>query len=207
MKKHVIIPIAGFARAGKDTLANSIFDHLEESEPGYSVIILKFADALKESVQAALDDAGVAVDVRTENTEKKAALRPLLVTYGEFCRSQNPDVWVNKIITSINVWADETLKETDCCGSVILVPDLRYSNEYDKLEAICKQRGWEFVPIYIERHGNLPANDAEAQSIGLMAARGYFSKNNALQVCFGNGSLELISQWARKFTQSMSIYR
>jgi prepilin-type processing-associated H-X9-DG protein len=40
-----------------------------------------------------------------------------------------------------------------------------------------------------------------------MAARGYFARDNALQVGFADGSVELISQWARKFTQSMSLYR
>jgi hypothetical protein len=42
--KHVIIPIAGFARAGKDTLANAIFEQLAEDEPEYSAIVLKFAE-------------------------------------------------------------------------------------------------------------------------------------------------------------------
>ena len=205
--KHVIIPIAGFARAGKDTLANAIFDQLDQDEPEYSAIVMKFADALKQSLQEALDEAGVAIDIFTEDTGKKAALRPLLVNFGEYCRSQNPDVWVNKVIQNINTWADETTAEAGSTGSVVLIPDLRYCNEYEKLEALCIKRGWEFVPIYIEREGNLPANNAEAESIGLMAAHGYFRKGNALQVGFADGSVELISQWASKFTQSMSLYR
>ena len=205
--KHVIIPIVGFARAGKDTLANAIFDQLEQDEPEYSAIVMKFADALKQSLQEALDEAGVAIDIFTEDTGKKAALRPLLVNFGEYCRSQNPDVWVNKVIQNINTWADETTAEAGSTGSVVLIPDLRYCNEYEKLEALCIKRGWEFVPIYIEREGNLPANNAEAESIGLMAAHGYFRKGNALQVGFADGSVELISQWASKFTQSMSLYR
>ena len=205
--KHVIIPIAGFARAGKDTLANAIFDQLEQDEPEYSAIVMKFADALKQSLQEALDEAGVAIDIFTEDTGKKAALRPLLVNFGEYCRSQNPDVWVNKVIQNINTWADETTAEAGSTGSVVLIPDLRYCNEYEKLEALCIKRGWEFVPIYIEREGNLPANNAEAESIGLMAAHGYFRKGNALQVGFADGSVELISQWDSKFTQSMSLYR
>jgi len=204
---HVVIPISGFARAGKDTLADAIFDHLEHDEPAYSVIVMKFADALKQSLQASLNAAGVKIDVFTEDSAKKAALRPLLVAYGEYCRSQNPNVWVDKVIDNINTWADDTVADSDSTGSVVLIPDLRYANEYQKLEALCKKRGWAYVPIYIERQGNPPANNAEAESIGLMAARGYFSKDNALQVGFSDGSLELISQWARKFTQSMSLYR
>lgn len=205
--KHVIIPIAGFARAGKDTLADAIYDNLEKTEPSYSAIVLKFADALKASLQIALEEAGVNIDVFTEDTAKKAALRPMLVTYGEYCRGQNPDVWADKVIKHMEEWADDTLEGCPGDGSVILVPDMRYANEHDKLEALCARRGWEFVPIYIERRGNMPANDAEAESIALMAARGYFSRGNALQVCFNDGSTEAINQWAKKFTQSMSVYQ
>lgn len=205
--KHVLIPIAGFARSGKDTLADAIFELLEQDEPEYSVIVLKFADALKESLQLSLDEAGVKIDVFTEDTAKKAALRPLLVAYGEYCRSQNQNVWVDKVIEHIDTWTEETIAESGSMGSVILIPDLRYLNEYRKLESICVKKGWVFVPIYIEREGNLPANNAEADSIGMMAAHGCFSRDNALQVCFPDNSVEAIRQWARKFTQSMSLYR
>ena len=204
---HVVIPISGFARAGKDTLADAIFDHLEHDEPGYSVILMKFADELKQSLQAALNAAGVKIDVFTEDAVKKAELRPLLVAYGEYCRGQNPNVWVDKVIGHINTWADETIADSESTGSVVLIPDLRYANEYQKLEALCIKRGWAYVPIYIERQGNPPANNSEAESIGLMAARGYFSRDNALQVGFPDGEVERIGQWARKFTQSMSLYR
>ena len=205
--KHTLIPIAGFARAGKDTLADSIFDYLAEDEPEYSAIILKFADALKRCLQESLDEAGVDVDVFTEDTAKKAALRPLLVAFGEYCRTMNKDVWVDKVIEEIAEWTDETCKDTGGEHSVILIPDLRYANEYEKLEALCVKKGWAFVPIYIERQFNLPANASEAESIGLMAAHGYFRKGNALQVCFPDKSTEAIKQWARKFSQSMSLYR
>lgn len=205
--KHTVIPVSGFARSGKDTLADAIFDYLAEDEPEYSAIVLKFADALKKSLQTALDEAGVDIDVFTEDTDKKRALRPLLVAYGEYCRTLNPDVWVNKVIEEIAEWTDETVAEADGDHSVILIPDLRYANEYEKLEALCVKKGWAFVPIYIERQFNLPANDSEAESIGLMAAHGYFRKGNALQVCFPDRSTEAIKQWARKFSQSMSLYR
>lgn len=205
--KHVIIPICGFARAGKDTLADAIFDHLEVSEPSYSVITLKFADELKKDMEKAMAAAGVRIDAFTEDDEQKRILRPMLVAYGEYRRRLDPDVWVKKLMKQIAVWVNETLPETDSTGSVILIPDLRYLNEYEKLEELCQKRGWAFVPIYIERHGNLPANDSEAESIAQMAAKGCFSRGDALQLSFGDKSVERISQWAKKFTQSMSVYR
>ena len=150
---------------------------------------------------------GVKVDAFTEDTEKKKALRPMLVAYGEYRRSIDPDVWVKKVLKEIGVWVNETVPDSESAGSVILVPDLRYLNEYEKLKAVADQHGWAFVPIYIERHGNLPANEQEAYSIAEMAAKGCFSTGNALQLSFGDKSLERISQWAKKFTQEMSVYR
>lgn len=204
--KHILVPVAGFARSGKDSLANAIFDHLEETEPTYSVITLKFADALKTDLEKALGAVGVKVDAFTEDTEKKKALRPMLVAYGEYRRSIDPDVWVKKVLKEIGVWVNDTLAEVESTGSVILVPDLRYLNEYEKLKAVADQHGWAFVPIYIERHGNLPANEQEAYSIAEMAAKGCFSTGHALQLSFGDKSVERISQWAKKFTQEMSVY-
>lgn len=205
--KHVLIPIAGFARSGKDTLADAIFDHLEETEPTYSVITLKFADALKTDLEKALGAVGVKVDAFTEDTEKKKALRPMLVAYGEYRRSIDPDVWVKKVLKEIGVWVNETVPDSESAGSVILVPDLRYLNEYEKLKAEAEKHGWAFVPIYIERHGNLPANEQEAYSIAEMAAKGCFNTGHALQLSFGDKSVERISQWAKRFTQEMSVYR
>ncbi len=205
--KHILIPIAGFARAGKDSLADFIFDHLEESEPTFSVITLKFADALKTDLEKAMAAVGVKVDAFTEDTEKKKALRPMLVAYGEYRRSLDPDVWVKKVMKEIGVWVNETVPDSESSGSVILVPDLRYLNEYEKLKAMADKHGWAFVPIYIERHGNVPANEQEAYSIAEMAAKGCFTTGHALQLSFGDKSLERISQWARQFTQELSVYR
>ena len=205
--KHVVIPIAGFARSGKDTLADAIFDHLEETEPSYSVITMKFADALKTDLEKAMSAVGVNIDAFTEDSDEKAKLRPMLVAYGEYRRSIDPDVWVKKVLKEIGVWVNETLPDSDSDGSVILVPDLRYLNEYEKLKAEAEKHGWAFVPIYIERHGNLPANEQEAYSIAEMAAKGCFSTGHALQLSFGDKSVERISQWAHRFTQEMSVYR
>jgi len=205
--KHVVIPIAGFARSGKDTLADAIFDHLEETEPCYSVITMKFADALKTDLEKAMSAVGVSIDAFTEDSDEKAKLRPMLVAYGEYRRSIDPDVWVKKVLKEIGVWVNETVPDSESTGSVILVPDLRYLNEYEKLKAEAEKHGWAFVPIYIERHGNLPANEQEAYSIAEMAAKGCFSTGNALQLSFGDKSVERISQWAHRFTQEMSVYQ
>jgi len=117
--KHVLIPISGFARAGKDSLADFIFDHLEEAEPSYSVITLKFADALKSDLEKAMAAVGVEVDAFTEDQEKKKALRPMLVAYGEYRRSLDPDVWVKKVMKERSISMTPGLVFLgQACGSV-----------------------------------------------------------------------------------------
>lgn len=204
--KHILVPVAGFARSGKDTLADAIYECLAFNEPTYSAMVVKFADELKQSLQDNFDQLGIKVNVFTEDTEEKARLRPLLVAYGEYCRSKNENIWVDKVIKVIDDFIRETVENSESTGSVILIPDMRYLNEYHRLERLAAKRGWQFVPIYIERVGNGPANNSEALSIGRMAAEGCFAMPNSLQLCFDEGETEAIRKWASKFTQSMSVY-
>jgi hypothetical protein len=64
---HIVVAIAGYARTGKDTIADAIFNLSENRNPEYCVLITKFADALKQSVQEALEEVGLEVDAFTEN--------------------------------------------------------------------------------------------------------------------------------------------
>lgn len=199
---HIIVAIAGYARTGKDTIADAIFNLSENRNPEYCVLITKFADALKQSVQEALEEVGLEVDAFTENTEEKAKIRPLLVAYGEYARSRNPNVWVDQVIENLIDWTNEAPTGL----SLTLIPDMRYANEYDKLEAECKKHGWKFVPIYISRMGFGPANAEEARSINEMLDSDRFSKGNATTLVFEDGDVKGISAYASRFADSLNIY-
>jgi hypothetical protein len=199
---HIVVAIAGFARTGKDTIADAIFNLSEIRNPEYCVLVTKFADALKQSVQEALEEVGLEVDAFTENTEEKAKIRPLLVAYGEYARSRNPNVWVDQVIENLVDWTNEAPTGL----SLTLIPDMRYANEYDKLEAECKKHGWTFVPIYISRMGFGPANAEEGRSINEMLDSDRFSKGNATTLVFEDGDVKGISAYASRFADGMDIY-
>ena len=199
---HIVVAIAGYARTGKDTIADAIFNLSENRNPEYCVLITKFADALKQSVQEALEEVGLEVDAFTENTEEKARIRPLLVAYGEYARSRNPNVWVDQVIENLVDWTNEAPTGL----SLTLIPDMRYANEYDKLEAECKRRGWKFVPIYISRMGFGPANAEEARSINEMLDSDRFSKGNATTLVFEDGDVKGINAYASRFADGLNIY-
>jgi hypothetical protein len=199
---HIVVAIAGYARTGKDTIADAIFNLSENRNPEYCVLITKFADALKQSVQEALEEVGLEVDAFTENTEEKAKIRPLLVAYGEYARSRNPNVWVNQVIENLVDWTNEAPTGL----SLTLIPDMRYANEYDKLEAECKRHGWKFVPIYISRMGFGPANAEEARSINEMLDSDRFSKGNATTLVFEDGDVKGINAYASRFADGLNIY-
>ena len=199
---HIVVAVAGYARTGKDTIADAIFNLSENRNPEYCVLITKFADALKQSVQEALEEVGLEVDAFTENTEEKAKIRPLLVAYGEYARSRNPNVWVDQVIENLVDWTNEAPTGL----SLTLIPDMRYANEYDKLEAECKRHGWKFVPIYISRMGFGPANAEEARSINEMLDSDRFSKGNATTLVFEDGDVKGINAYASRFADGLNIY-
>jgi hypothetical protein len=199
---HIVVAIAGYARTGKDTIADAIFDISESVHPEYCVLVAKFADSLKQSVQDALEDLDLEVDVFTENTDQKANIRPLLVAYGEFCRSVDKNVWVDRVIEGVTDWVHEAPTGL----SLTLIPDMRYANEYDKLEAVCKKNNWTFVPVYISRVGQGPANAEEARSINEMLDSDRFSKGNATTLVFEDGDVQGIHDYATRFVDALDIY-
>jgi hypothetical protein len=199
---HIVVAIAGYARTGKDTIADAIFDISESVHPEYCVLVAKFADALKQSMQDAFDDIEVEADAFTENDAEKVKIRPLLVAFGEYARSKNPNVWVDRVLEGVTDWVHEAPTGL----SLTVIPDMRYANEYDKLEAACKRNGWTFVPIYISRAGQGPANAEEARSINEMLDSDRFSKGNATTLVFEDGDTQGIHDYAGRFVDALDIY-
>lgn len=200
---HIVVAICGYARSGKDTLADAIFDMSEASHPEYCVLVTKFADALKQAVQESLEDLpGVEVDAFTEDTDEKAKIRPLLVAYGEFARAKNKNVWVDQVIENVTDWVEEAPTGL----SLTLIPDMRYANEYDKLEAVCKKKGWTFVPVFIYREGTMAVNAEEHRSIKEMLDSDRFSRGHATTLVFEDGDTNGILAYAARFADGLDIY-
>jgi hypothetical protein len=132
----------------------------------------------------------------------KELMRPAFVEFGESCRALYKDVFVDKVIETV-VDATSELKH-----SIVLIPDMRYSNEYDKLKRACKLNQWAFVPIYISREGRGPANPAEARSFAELLENNMsrFSGENGMSLSFRDGDIDGIRSYAKKFVEGIHSY-
>lgn len=200
--KHIIVAVSGFARSGKDTLANAILAECDLQDVELNAGIAKFANSLKQALQDAFDAIGIKVDVFTEDPIIKEMLRPVLVEFGRFARSIDKDVFAKDVIRCI----EETVEQET--STVIVISDMRYANEYDVVEKACKKHGWVFVPVYIGRIGLGPANPEEANSFNeLMDEQAdRFNTVNTHHLTFAEGDTAGIHEYAKRFVAGMHTY-
>lgn len=135
-----IFCITGKAGHGKDTLASYMKSSLEER--GNAVLVIHNADLLKHICQ----------NVFGWNGEKDEAGRTFLQCVGtDVVRAQNPDFWVNFIMSILRLFPDY--------WDYVIIPDCRFPNEIDRL----KEEGFDVVAVKVVRDGK--ANSlSEAQA-------------------------------------------
>lgn len=144
----MIIGITGYARTGKDTLANGIKMVLKHNN--IACKRLSFAWALKND----LDDfllKKIGISAFTENLKEKELIRPLLVTYGtDIIRKITPNYWIERVNEEI------VAKHKN---KIILVPDVRFENE----ALWIKESGGKIINVERFIDGKLvePANSYE----------------------------------------------
>ena len=184
---HHIILISGFARSGKDTLANAIHRQLlrQKRHPH----ITKFADALKGTVQGALEALDLnGLDVFSESNEDKIKTRPTLVAFAQLCRSLDKDVFARITVEDIS----EVLKGAEY-PQFVIIPDCRYENEERLVRRFSVEHGGiEVTRIHIQRENNIAANAEEAESLKRL-------NDECLQyriAMFEDGDLQAIDDYA-----------
>lgn len=108
-----IICISGKAGAGKDTFGEFMKEAAEAE--GYRVLIAHYADLVKYVCKTFFGWDGV----------KDVEGRTLLQSVGtDTVRRQNPDFWVNFIISMLRFFPDR--------WDFVILPDLRFENEYSR---------------------------------------------------------------------------
>lgn len=182
MSTKRIILISGYARSGKDSLAQALERELAHLEP----VRVKFANELKTALGYSLvAKLGLTdVDVFTEDNAAKQAIRPLLVEFGKYARSIDKDVFVKA------AW-DTICDLFENGKGVAIVPDLRYANEINLISEWAKKNGWDVTHLSIRRYGNEAANNEELLSINCLP------QANA-QRMFMDGDLNGIERWAKE---------
>lgn len=157
--KNVIL-ITGYARAGKDTLAEGIM--LSATIPTYHV---NFADSLKQACDQYMQilEIGGSGSTKTFRNESfKIKHRNFLVSAGVFARSLDRDVFAFALCRECK----RLSKHHDGKDLAIICSDWRYSNEYGIINEILGRDGWNVFTIQINTFGIEAANEEEGKSIG-----------------------------------------
>lgn len=187
--RPTLVLIAGFSRAGKDTLANGLMEWSEKRAAK-----VNFADPLKECANAML--SYLHLDGDFFNEEFKVKHRDFLVSTGKFARSLNEDVFAEHLARYLPfVSADGLPHETVICS------DWRYLNEYKVVSRIMDEYNWNLRTVHISTAGVLPANDEEAWSLLDLRAEVEFD----VELCFKPNSRNDIMAEGRRMARAWKL--
>lgn len=165
MAPPTLVLVAGYARAGKDTLCTGLLEWA--TRPAEHI---NFADALKEASNHYMDYLGL--EGNFFNEDFKVAHRDFLVNAGTFARRLDQDVFARHFANWCPVMkhADQPSPETVVCS------DWRYINELRVCQDILWEKGWKVRTIYVATAGVGPANDEELESIAEIRASHLFDQ-------------------------------
>jgi hypothetical protein len=158
--KKVVIGISGYARSGKDTLANILKSSFIENN--VSTKIFSFAYALKNDINDfCLSKIGISSF--SEVTELKSKIRPILIAYGQVQRSiSSGTYWLNKLKPEINNFFDNG-------GDVAIVSDLRFKEyDFDEVDFIRSYKNNMIITVSrIMENGilNTAAHESESENL------------------------------------------
>lgn len=154
MAPPTLVLIAGYARAGKDTLASGILEW--SKRPSRKT---NFADSLKDAANDFLWSLNL--EGNFHNEKFKVENRDFLVAAGRLARSRDVDIFAKNLAyyAPIQQSPDSLAPETVVCS------DLRYSNEIRVCQDILWDLGWRVRTVYVATAGIGPANDEEFRSL------------------------------------------
>lgn len=149
-----MIGISGIARSGKDTLALCLKKIIEQ-EFECEVEIVSLADQIKSDLDK-LIACNFHFPVRTDNTDDKNLIRPILVAYGEAMKEKwGERVWLDKLEEKLSNRKDKKF---------YIIADVRFEFE---AKHISEKNGWV---IHIEKIGNEAPNETEKENDPKVAA-------------------------------------
>ena len=167
MSKPVVILVSGYARAGKDTLADAIITLVKHHHPCGVAGKHPFAKSLKDAADEFLAHLNLFPDSSTvgfHNEEFKKKHRQALVEMGRVARSVDIDVFASKTAYDI----DDSYID-DCIYSegphIYVIPDWRYLNEFKVISDHLSLNDFQVVSVRVDTDGVLPANQEELESL------------------------------------------
>ena len=190
MAAPTLVLVAGFARAGKDTLASGILEW--STRPSRKQ---NFADYLKDASNDFLMSLNLPGDFHQEAF--KVQHRDFLVAAGRLARSIDVDIFAKNLANfcPIQMTPDQLAPETVVCS------DWRYSNELEVCQDVLLDLGWKVRTIYVSTAGIGPANPEELDSIAEIRERHSFD----LELTFAPNSRNTIMQEGRYIARSWRL--
>ena len=190
MAAPTLVLIAGFARAGKDTLASGILEW--STRPSRKQ---NFADYLKDASNDFLMSLNLEGDFHQETF--KVRHRDFLVAAGRLARSIDVDIFAKNLANfcPIQMTPDQLAPETVVCS------DWRYVNELVVCQEVLHDLGWKVRTIYVSTAGIGPANAEELDSIAEIRERHAFD----LELTFAPNSRNTIMQEGRYIAKSWRL--
>jgi len=160
--KRTLILITGYARAGKDTLADGIVEGAR-----HNVLRHNFADALKQRCDQFLESlniGGTDSPCSFYNDDFKVRNRHFLVAAGTFARSLDPDVFAKALVNRCEQHEENMADIGEAC--TVVCSDWRYSNEYFVPMLLLGVWGWDIYTVSVDTLGITAACEEEGKSIG-----------------------------------------
>jgi hypothetical protein len=148
----IVIGIAGYAKAGKDTFVSIAKTILTRND--YRPIRIAFADKLKDEVQGMLYDNRFKLDVKKLTPEEKERVRPLFVFWGCQRRYESDGglYWVDVVQEWLEDIAYECKQEGESDERIVaLVSDVRFPNESKWIHET-----WNGQVIHLRRYKKVP---------------------------------------------------
>lgn len=160
--KRTLILITGYARAGKDTLADGIVEGAR-----HNVLRFNFADALKQKCDFFLESLEIGGSDSLNsfyNDDFKVKNRQMLVVAGTLARSLDPDVFAKALVRRCQIQENNCDELNEPC--TVVCSDWRYSNEYFVPMLLLGIWGWDIYTVSVDTIGVTPACEEEGKSIG-----------------------------------------
>lgn len=152
MSKPKLIGLSGYARSGKDTVAEYLV-----KEHGYTRVA--FADALRDALYALNPSIPYPFDGQTV----QGRLQTLVDNFGwDSCKTAFPEVRellqrmgteVGRNLLGPNVWVDIAMRKVAAVDGPVVITDMRFPNEYAAIRKDHNGLAWRII-----RPGTEPVN-------------------------------------------------
>jgi hypothetical protein len=161
MAQPTLILITGYARSGKDTLAEGL---VRGASGAYPILRRNYADSLKAAANTFLQEVGILNEFVNFNNEAfKTKHRDILVALGAGARSVNASVFADILVEDCLAFEAD---QRDGRPPVVIASDWRYANELYVARGRLEELGWRIVTVMVQTPSIEAANQEEGLSIG-----------------------------------------